>query len=109
MGSPDREKLLQDIETALDQVRPYLMSDGGDCEVVSVSDDGGVVHLRLLGACGDCPSSMMTLKMGIERQLKEAVPGIREVHSEEAREIPYRTFGLRTEAAAKPRDSGAES
>jgi len=94
MEPQEREKLLSDIERALDQVRPYLMSDGGNCEVESISDDGSVVNLRLLGACVSCPSSMMTLKMGIERQLREAIPSIREVHAHESEEIKYRTFGL---------------
>lgn len=70
--------LTQDnIETVLDELRPYLMSDGGNVEFVEI--DGPIVKLRLVGACGSCPSSTMTLKMGIERRLKEFIPEIAEV------------------------------
>jgi Fe-S cluster biogenesis protein NfuA len=59
-------------------VRPALQADGGDVELVDVSDDG-VVSVRLTGACGSCPMSTMTLKMGIERTLKEKIPEVKEV------------------------------
>eukprot|EP00252_Welwitschia_mirabilis_P013614 TRINITY_DN29968_c0_g1_i1.p1 TRINITY_DN29968_c0_g1~~TRINITY_DN29968_c0_g1_i1.p1 ORF type:complete len:241 (+),score=57.29 TRINITY_DN29968_c0_g1_i1:181-903(+) len=59
----------QNVEMVLDEVRPYLIADGGDVEVVSVED--GVVSLRLQGACGACPSSTTTMKMGIEKVLRE--------------------------------------
>ena len=65
------------IETVLDELRPYLMADGGNVELAEV--EGPVVRLRLQGACGSCPSSAMTLKMGIERKLKEMIPEISEV------------------------------
>lgn len=65
------------IEAALDLVRPALQADGGNVELVEV--DGDVVRLKLVGACGCCPMSTMTLKMGIERVLKEQVPEIKEV------------------------------
>jgi Fe-S cluster biogenesis protein NfuA len=68
---------LENVETVLDELRPYLMSDGGNVEVVEL--DGPVVRVRLQGACGSCPSSMMTLKMGIERRLREFIPEISEV------------------------------
>ncbi len=61
----------------LDKLRPFLQRDGGDCELVDVED--GVVKLKLVGACGSCPSSTITLKAGIERALMEEVEGIREV------------------------------
>jgi Fe-S cluster biogenesis protein NfuA len=67
----------ENVETVLDQMRPYLMSDGGNVELVEI--DGPVVKLRLQGACGSCPSSTMTLKMGIERRLCEFIPEISEV------------------------------
>lgn len=67
------------VEAALDLVRPSLQADGGNVELVEV--DGDVVKVKLLGACGCCPMSTMTLKMGIERVLKEQVPEIREVVS----------------------------
>lgn len=67
----------ENVETVLDELRPYLMADGGNVELVEI--DGPVVNLRLQGACGSCPSSTMTLKMGIERKLKDSIPEIAEV------------------------------
>lgn len=69
----------ENVETVLDELRPYLMADGGNVEVVEL--DGPVVRLRLQGACGSCPSSTMTLKMGIERRLRERIPEIAEVEA----------------------------
>ena len=66
----------EEIQAALDIVRPQLQADGGDAEIVDVTDDG-IVKLRLTGACGGCPMSQMTLKMGIERILKEKVPSVK--------------------------------
>jgi len=66
------------IEKALDKIRPMLAADGGNVELVEVTADG-VVKLRLKGSCGCCPMSSMTLKNGIERILKQEVPGIKEV------------------------------
>ncbi len=66
------------VEKALDKVRPMLAADGGNVELVDVSADG-VVKLKLTGACGCCPMSQMTLKMGIERLLKQEVPEIKEI------------------------------
>jgi Fe-S cluster biogenesis protein NfuA len=65
------------VEKVLDKVRPSLMADGGNVELVDVED--GVVKVRLTGACGGCPMSQMTLKMGIERVLKQEIPEIQEV------------------------------
>ncbi len=65
------------VETALDKVRPALRADGGDVELVDVKD--GVATVRLTGACGSCPMSTMTLKMGVERVIREEVPEIKEV------------------------------
>ena len=65
------------VEAALAQVRPALQADGGDVELVDV--DEGVVKLKLTGACGGCPMAAMTLKMGIERVLRERVPEVKEV------------------------------
>lgn len=67
----------ENVETVLNELRPYLMSDGGNVELVEI--DGPVVKLRLQGACGSCPSSTMTLRMGIERKLREQIPEIAEV------------------------------
>jgi Fe-S cluster biogenesis protein NfuA len=66
------------VQEVLNMVRPALQADGGDVELVDVTDDG-VVSVRLTGACGSCPMSTMTLKMGIERTLKEKVPEVKEV------------------------------
>ncbi len=68
------------VRTVLDEIRPFLKADGGDAELVEVTPDG-VVRIRLVGACGHCPMSIMTLKMGIEKKLKERVPEVREVVS----------------------------
>ncbi len=65
------------VETVLDELRPYLMADGGNVDLVDI--EGPVVKLKLQGACGSCPSSAMTLKMGIERRLREKIPEIAEV------------------------------
>ncbi len=67
----------ENVETVLDELRPYLMADGGNVELVEI--DGPIVNLRLQGACGSCPSSAMTLKMGIERKLRDSIPEIVEV------------------------------
>jgi Fe-S cluster biogenesis protein NfuA len=67
----------ENIETVLDELRPYLMADGGNVELVDI--EGPVVKVRLQGACGSCPSSTMTLKMGIERKLRDSIPEISEV------------------------------
>jgi Fe-S cluster biogenesis protein NfuA len=71
------ELTTENVEKVLDELRPYLMADGGNVELVEL--DGPVVRLRLQGACGSCPSSTMTLKMGIERRLREFIPEIVEV------------------------------
>jgi Fe-S cluster biogenesis protein NfuA len=65
------------IEEALEQIRPALMADGGNVELVEVAD--GIVKVKLTGACGGCPMSTMTLRNGIERVLKENVPEVKEV------------------------------
>lgn len=66
------------VETALAQIRPALQADGGDVELVDVTDEG-VVKLKLKGACSGCPMSPMTLKHGIERLLKQHIPEVKEV------------------------------
>jgi Fe-S cluster biogenesis protein NfuA len=72
------DNMLEEVKAVLENIRPALQADGGDVELVEVSDDG-VVKVRLVGACGHCPMSTMTLKMGIERTLKDKVPGVKEV------------------------------
>lgn len=71
------QEMFDEVQVVLDKLRPFLLRDGGDCELVDIED--GIVKLRLLGACGSCPSSTITLKAGIERALLEEVPGIVEV------------------------------
>ncbi len=66
------------VEKALEKIRPMLMADGGNVELIDVSADG-VVKLKLTGSCGCCPMSQMTLKMGIEKILKKEVPQIKQV------------------------------
>lgn len=72
--------LKEKIEEALNKVRPALQADGGDVEFIDV-DDEGVVTVKLTGACGGCPMSQMTLKMGIEKALKQSVPEVNRVES----------------------------
>ena len=74
------ENMNEKIENALETIRPYLRADGGDVELVSVSDEG-IVEVRLTGACVGCPMSQMTLRAGVERALMREVPGIRRVEA----------------------------
>lgn len=72
------EKLIEKVKETLEVFRPQLNADGGDMEFINI-DDENKVHLKLTGACGSCPMATMTLKMGIERYLKEVCPEINEV------------------------------
>ena len=72
------ERLEASIKEALDMFRPQLQADGGDMEYISL-DEQKRVQLKLVGACGSCPMAMMTLKMGVERYLKDACPEVTEV------------------------------
>ncbi|MCH7624107.1 MAG: NifU family protein [Nitrospinae bacterium] len=74
-------EMQEDVEMVLETIRPSLMADGGNVELVDIDD--GVVKLRLIGSCSSCSSSLMTLKMGIERALKKAVPMVRCIESVE--------------------------
>ena len=69
--------MTEQVQEVLDKLRPLFLREGGDCELVDIEE--GIVKLRLLGACGSCPSSTITLKAGIERALLEEVPGVVEV------------------------------
>jgi len=71
--------LMEKVEKSLDTIRPALMADGGNVELVAVED--GIVKVRLQGACGTCPSALMTLKQGIEVRVKEDIPEIKEVEA----------------------------
>ena len=77
MSTETKALTLENVETVLDELRPFLMADGGNVEVVEI--DGPIVKARLQGACGSCPSSTMTLKMGIERKMRESIPEVSEV------------------------------
>ncbi len=66
---------------AMEAIRPALQSDGGDMRLLSVDEETGVVDIELMGACGGCPMSSLTLKAGIERILKDRVPGVTEVRA----------------------------
>jgi len=68
------------VEKALEEIRKMLRADGGSVELVEVSDDG-IVKVRLTGACAGCPMSSMTLKMGIEKRLKEMIPEVKKVEA----------------------------
>lgn len=70
--------LKERVEEVLDQVRPTLQADGGDIDLLDVSEDG-IVKVQLTGACGSCPFSTMTLKHGVEARLKDMIPEIKEV------------------------------
>lgn len=72
------EALIAKVKETLETFRPQLNADGGDMEFINI-DDENKVHLKLTGACGSCPMATMTLKMGIERYLKETCPEISEV------------------------------
>ncbi|MCL2760294.1 MAG: NifU family protein [Desulfuromonadales bacterium] len=72
--------MFEQVKNSLEKIRPALQADGGDVELVEVTDDG-VVKVRLTGACGHCPMSTMTLKMGIEKALKAVIPEVKEVVS----------------------------
>jgi Fe-S cluster biogenesis protein NfuA len=73
------ENMHDRVSAVIEKVRPFLQADGGDIELISVDDATGVVSVRLRGACSGCPSAAMTLKMGVERHLKEKVPEVTEV------------------------------
>ncbi|CDN42184.1 NifU-like protein, partial [Paenibacillus sp. P22] len=77
MSENAQSTMYDEVLDVLDKLRPFLQRDGGDVELVDVED--GIVKLRLMGACGSCPSSTITLKAGIERALLEEVEGVQEV------------------------------
>ncbi|MGA2265818.1 MAG: NifU family protein [Phycisphaerae bacterium] len=67
------------VQAVIDHIRPLLQADGGDIELVDVDESAGTVSVRLQGACHGCPSAAMTLKMGVERHLREKVPSVQKV------------------------------
>ena len=78
MGFITEKKFLDKIELALDEIRPFLQADGGNIDLVEVTDDL-VVKVRLLGACSSCNVSMMTMKSGVERAIKRVLPEVKQV------------------------------
>ncbi|MCX6276608.1 MAG: NifU family protein [Bacteroidetes bacterium] len=74
------EELISKVKNVIEQIRPYLQSDGGDVEYVNITEDN-TVNIRLLGMCGNCPHSRMTLKNGIEAAVVKAIPEIKSVES----------------------------
>ncbi len=76
----DKEELKKRVLKALEIVRPYLKADGGDVELVEITDDK-IVKVRLIGACGSCPLSMMTLRAGIEKIIIREAPEIKRVEA----------------------------
>jgi Fe-S cluster biogenesis protein NfuA len=73
------ETLYQRVDRALDQIRPAIRMDGGEVELVEIEE--GIAKVRMMGACGGCPMSTMTLKMGIERAIRQAVPEVKAVEA----------------------------
>jgi len=71
--------MTQEVQEIIESIRPMLQADGGDIELVNVDEASGKVSVRLQGACKGCPGAAMTLKMGVERHLKERVPAVTEV------------------------------
>ena len=69
--------MIEKIQEVLEEIRPALLADGGDIEFIDFND--GIVHVRLKGACGNCPMSMMTLKQGIETRMKARIPEVKAV------------------------------
>lgn len=85
------ENLEATVKEALEMFRPQLQADGGDMEYIGI-DEENRVHLNLTGACGSCPMATMTLKMGIERYLKDACPEIKEVVQDNAQDLSQMGF-----------------
>lgn len=74
------QDLINQIDNALDSIRPYLQADGGNVKVLELTDEG-VVKLELLGACGSCPMSAMTFKAGIEEAIRREVPSVKSIEA----------------------------
>ena len=77
---PQNEELVLKVKNVIEQIRPYLQADGGDVEYVNMTEDN-TVNIKLLGMCGNCPHSQMTLKNGIEAAVVRAIPEIKSVES----------------------------
>lgn len=73
--------LKEKVEKALETVRPHLQADGGNVELIDVTDEDGIVKVKLTGACGSCPMATMTLQYGVTNAIKQAVPEVKEVQA----------------------------
>lgn len=82
------KELYAEVEKAIDNIRPYLMADGGNAQVVEITTDG-VVKIELLGACGSCSMAPMTLKAGVEEAIKKAIPQIVKVEAINLTEMEF--------------------
>jgi Fe-S cluster biogenesis protein NfuA len=80
MSNTKNAELIRKVENVIDQIRPYLQADGGNIRFVELTEDF-VVNVELLGACGSCPMSTMTLKSGVEQAVKKAIPEIKSVEA----------------------------
>jgi len=80
MTSNESAEMIKKVESVIDQIRPYLQADGGNIRFVELTEDN-VVNVELLGACGSCPMSTMTLKAGVEQAMKKAIPEIKSVEA----------------------------
>ncbi len=80
MQTVQNDEMIKKVENVIDQIRPYLQADGGNIRFVELTDDM-VVNVELLGACGSCPMSTMTLKAGVEQAMKKAIPQIKSVEA----------------------------
>ena len=72
--------IYEKVESSLDTIRPYLNADGGDIQIVEITDDM-IVRVKLLGACGTCPMSFMTMKAGVEESIRNAIPEIKSIET----------------------------
>lgn len=84
--SLDKESIKLKVEEAIDQLRPFLAADGGDMELVDITDDG-VVQVQLIGACRDCSMSDMTMKAGLEEAVKKAAPEVKGVEAVDVADV----------------------
>ena len=80
-GTPADSTVREQLEAAIEAIRPALQADGGDIQLLGLDEETGRVDVELIGACGSCPASTMTLKAGIERILRDRVDGVREVNA----------------------------
>lgn len=78
MENNEKDLVLKDVATALDEIRPYLQADGGDINIIDLTDDW-ILKVQLIGACDGCPMSMQTLRNGVEMVIRTKVPVVREV------------------------------